>query len=29
LKYSMTDAEFDAVLGASIDEIFKASTEKS
>ena len=28
LKYSMTDAEFDAALAASIEEIYKASTEK-
>jgi len=28
LKHQMTDAEFDAALGASIDEIFKASTVK-
>jgi fructose-bisphosphate aldolase class I len=28
LKHSMTDAEFDAALAASIDEIFEASTTK-
>lgn len=28
LKHSMSDAEFDAALAASIDEIFKASTVK-
>jgi fructose-bisphosphate aldolase class I len=29
LKHSMTDAEFDAALAASIDEIFQASTVKA
>ncbi len=28
LKHSMTDAEFDAALGESIDEIYRASVEK-
>jgi fructose-bisphosphate aldolase class I len=28
LKVSMSDAEFDAALGAAIDEIYRASTEK-
>jgi fructose-bisphosphate aldolase class I len=28
LKFSMTDAEFDAALAASIDEIYTASKDK-
>ena len=28
LKQSMSDAEFDAALAASIDQIYRASTEK-
>ena len=29
LRHQMTDAEFDAALGAAIDEIYTASTEKA
>jgi fructose-bisphosphate aldolase class I len=29
LRYQMTDAEFDAALGAAIDEIYQASTVKA
>ena len=28
LRHSMSDAEFDAALAKSIDEIYRASTEK-
>jgi fructose-bisphosphate aldolase class I len=28
LRHQMSDAEFDSALGAAIDEIYRASTEK-